>query len=203
MGTDMRGRTTMAERSSSGAGRGRSRWRIAGWAGAALVVLVPLVAMQFTDEVQWSAADFAFAAALILAVGIPFELALRKTGDSAYRAAAGLALAAAFLLVWVNGAVGIIGSEEKDANLMYGGVLAVGLIGAAIARFEAQGTARALFTTALAQALVAAIALGAGLGSPESGALELAALNGFFVILFVGSGLLFRKAASGRRHPSA
>ncbi len=106
------------------------------------------------------------------------------------------ALAAAFILVWVNGAVGIIGSEDNDANLMYYGVLAVGLIGTFVARFQPRGMA--LFAMALAQALVAVIALIAGLGSPWSGPLEILVLNGFFVALFVGSAWLFRRAVHGR-----
>ena len=57
--------------------------------------------------------------------------------------------------------------------------------------------AYALFTTALAQAMVAAVAVIAGLGAPESGTQEILLLNGFFVALFVGSGLLFREAARG------
>jgi len=182
----------------NGGGRRGSRWRIAAWAAAALILLLPLVAMQFTDEVNWDVADFALFGALLIGVGVPYELAVRTTGDNAYRAAVGVALAAAFILVWVNGAVGIIGSEDNPANLMYGGVLAVGIIGAIIARFQPDGMARALFATALAQALVAVIALIAGLGSPWSGPLEIVALNGFFVALFVGSALLFQKAARGR-----
>ena len=59
----------------------------------------------------------------------------------------------------------------------------------------ADGMARALFATALAQALVAVIALLAGLGSPWSPPVEILAVNGFFVALFVGSALLFRYAA--------
>jgi len=119
------------------------------------------------------------------------------TGNTktAYRAAVGLAVATALLLVWVNGAVGIIGSEDNPANLMYGGVLAVGIIGALIARFQPHGMARALFATALAQALVAVIALVGGLGLPYSPPLELLGLNGFFIALFVGSTWLFRRAA--------
>jgi hypothetical protein len=49
---------------------------------------------------------------------------------------------------------------------MYIGVLAVGIIGAIVARFRPHGMARALFATALAQALVAVIALLAGLVPP-------------------------------------
>ena len=122
-----------------------------------------------------------------------------KTNNSIYRSAVGVALAAAFLLVWLTGAVGIIGTEDNNANLMYIGVLAVGIIGAIVARFRPHGMARALFATALAQALVAVIALIIGLGSPWSppGVLGTLILNGFFVGLFVGSAWLFREAARG------
>jgi hypothetical protein len=77
-------------------------------------------------------------------------------------------------------------------------VIAVGIIGAFIARFRPRGMARALFATALAQTSVAAIALIARLGDPWSGPLELSVLNGFFVALFAGSAWLFRRSASGR-----
>jgi hypothetical protein len=172
-----------------------SRWRIAAWTIARIILLLPLVAMQFTDEVNWDVADFAFAAVLLGGVGLAYELAVRKSSDTTYRVAIGVALAAVFLLVWVNAAVGIIGSEDNDANLMYGGVLAVGVIGAIIARFQPRGMVRALFATALAQASVAVVALIAGLGSPGSGPLEIVALNGFFVALFVASAWLFRRSA--------
>ncbi len=178
-----------------GGRRRGSRWRLAAWAAAALLLLLPLVAMQFTDEVNWDVADFAIFGALLFGAGVTYELAARTTGNPAYRAAAGVALAAAFLLVWVNGAVGIIGSEDNDANLMYFGVLAVGVVGVLLARFQPHGMARALFAMALAQVSVAVIALLAGLGAPGSGPLEIVALNGFFVALFVGSASLFRKAA--------
>ena len=38
-----------------------------------------------------------------------------------------MAIVAAFLLIWINLAVGINGSEDNPANLMYGGVLTVGV----------------------------------------------------------------------------
>ena len=117
---------------------------------------------------------------------------------NAYRAAVGVALAAAFILVWLSLGVGIIGADGDPANLMYFGVLAVGIVGAVIARFRPPGMARALFATALAQALVAVIALIFGLGLPWSPPVEILAVNGFFVALFVGSALLFRHAGRGR-----
>jgi hypothetical protein len=62
--------------------------------------------------------------------------------------------------------------------------------------------ARALLATALAQALVAVIVLIFGLGLPWSGAVEIVALNGFFVSLFVGSALLFRYAGREQTPPA-
>jgi hypothetical protein len=165
----------------------------------ASILMLPLVAMQVTDEVRWDLADFAVAGTLLVGTGVLYELAARKAVNVVYRAAVGVALAAALLLIWLNLAVGLIGTEGDRANLMYVGVLAVGIIGAAIARFQPHGMARALFATALAQALVGVIALIFELGFPESGPLEILALNGFFVAMFVGSALLFRYAA--QKHP--
>lgn len=184
----------------TGSGRGRPahRWRIAAWSAVVVLLLVPLVAMQFTEEVNWGLGDFVFAAVLFSGTLLAFELAAKTTTNIAYRAAAGVALAAALILIWVNLAVGLIGSEDNPANAMYFGVLAVGMFGAIIARFQPHGMTRALFATALAQALVAVIALIGGLGAPENRPLEIVAANGFFLALFVLSAWLFRRAAQGQ-----
>lgn len=173
------------------------RWRAAGWTAAALLLLTPWVAMRFTDEVAWTAGDFAFMAILLLAVGLPLEFTARRTRNPAYRAAVGAALAGAFVLVWINAAVGIIGSEHNDANLLYLGVLAVGLGGALIARFRPPGMARAMTAMALAQVFVGVAALIAGWGGAETGPLELLGLTGCFAAVWLASAWLFRKAAGG------
>ena len=72
------------------------------------------------------------------------ELTLRATGSLAYRAAVVVALGAAFLLTWVNLAVGITGNENNPLNLMFFGVLAVGLVGAVVAGFKSGAMARAM-----------------------------------------------------------
>ncbi len=118
--------------------------------------------------------------------------------NTAYRLAAGVALGGALILVWLSLGVGIIGADGDPANLMYFGVLAVGIVGALMARFHPRGMARALIAMALAQALILMIALIARLGHPWSGPLELLGLNGFFIALFVGSAWLFRQAARSR-----
>lgn len=121
-----------------------------------------------------------------------------RINSTAYRSAIAVALAAAVLLVWLSLGVGIIGADGDPANRMYFGVLAVGIIGAIIARLQPRGMARALFATAFAQGLVSAIALIAGLGLPWSPPAEIILLNGFFITLFAGSAWLFRRAARGR-----
>ncbi len=161
----------------------------------ALVLLIPLLAMQVTDEVVWDLADFVFAGALVFGTGLAYVLVARKAGNVAYRLAIGVALAAAFLLVWGNAAVGI---TDSGADLMYVGVLAVGIIGAIVARFRPHGMARAMFATALAQASVAVIALIAGVVPAYNSAFEVLGITGFYVALFVGSALLFRCAGWGR-----
>ena len=185
----------MAGNAQNGDGRRGSRWRIAAWAVAALILLLHLVAMQFTDEVNWTVGDFVFAAVLLFGSLGAYELLARKTGDTAYRAGVGVAIAAAFVLVWVNGAVGITDSDADLMLLLW--VPTVGIIGAIIARFQPRGMARAMFATALAQALIAVTALIAGIVPAYNSAFEILALNGFFVALFVGSACLFRNAARG------
>ena len=115
---------------------------------------------------------------------------------NSYRLAVGLAVGAALILIWLSLGVGIIGRDGDPANRIYFGVVAVGILGAVVARFRPEGMARALYTMALLQAVVAAVALIAELGEPFSGPLEVSALNAFFVAMFVGAGWLFRRAAN-------
>jgi hypothetical protein len=176
----------------------RHRWRVAVWGAAALLLVLPLLAMQFTDEVKWEGADFIVFGAMLAAACGSFELAARMTGSGAYRSAVGVAVVTAFVLVWMNLAVGLIGSEDNPANLMFGGVLAVGIVGAVLVRFQPSGLARALLATALAQMLVAAIVLMQAGG--DGSAAEVVGLNGCFAGLWLLSAGLFRKAAREQTH---
>ena len=172
-------------------GRGhRPRWRIIAWGTAAAFVLLPLRAMQVTDEVKWGVEDFIFATVLVGGVGLADELAAITTGNRAYRTAVAVALGAAFLLIWVNAAVGIIGSEDHPANRLYSGVLIVGLLGAAVARLRPHGMALALVATALAQILVFLLALVAGWGFTGP-------ITVFFTGLWLISAWLFERAVEG------
>lgn len=163
-----------------------------------VLLLVPFVAMRFTTEVAWDAADFLIAWTLMAGAGLAFKLATSRARNLAHRAAAGLALATAFVLVWGNLAVGLIGNEDNPANLLYFGVLVVGVAGSCLARFEPRGMARALFATALAQFLVPVVAFLIWRPAPGPGVAKVFLLNTVFALLFVGSAILFRIALGKR-----
>ncbi|MES2626728.1 MAG: hypothetical protein V4628_15685 [Pseudomonadota bacterium] len=159
----------------------------------ASLLLVPLLAMQFSSEVVWTVSDFVFAGTLIFGTGLLYQLAVRMTPDSTYRVAVGLSLATTFVLIWINGAVGIIG--DSDVNMLYLLVPMVGIAGALIAQFRPLGMARALFAAAFTQALIPVIALLVREPDFSPGVVGVFVLNAVFVALFVGSGLLFQRAA--------
>lgn len=151
---------------------------------------------------NWTLFDFVVMGAMLLGAGGAYAFLRRRANSGSYRFGVAVAIAAAFLLVWLNGAVGIIGSENNDANLMYFGVIAVAIAGAIMARFRPPGMALAMYATAGAQAAVAAIAIVADLGpdAPKWPA-DILVLTAFFVALWVLAGRLFRRA--GRRRYTA
>ncbi len=173
--------------------------RLTVWAVViASILMIPLVAMRFTNEVNWDLFDFVVMGSLLLGVGLAYELAARRSEKTVYRIACSVGLATAFLLFWVNGAVGIIGNEDQPANLLYGAVFVVGLIGSLVARFKPRGMARTLSAAALAQMLVPVIALISWPPPTTSWAPSVPGVfvfSAFFATLFVGSALLFRRAA--------
>ena len=73
-------------------------------------LLIPLIAMQFTTEVRWTTFDFIVAGVLLLGTGLLIEIVLRKTDRGALRILAILAVLAIFVLIWLELAVGIIGT---------------------------------------------------------------------------------------------
>lgn len=169
----------------------RNRWRLALWGLAAGLLTVPLIAMQFTAEVNWTPLDFVAAGVMIFGTLGAYEVATRMAPNLAYRAAAAMALGAALLMTWANLAVGIIGSEDNPANLMFFGILGVGLVGTLVARFRAGGMAATLVAMAVAQALVGAVAW--TLGS------NILPVTGVLVAIWLTAAALFRKAAKQER----
>ena len=77
----------------------------------AILLLVPFVAMRFTDEVKWTPLDFIIAGVLLLGTGLVCEFVMRKVKKIQYRIAICAVILAALLVVWAELAVGIIGTR--------------------------------------------------------------------------------------------
>ena len=74
------------------------------------LLLIPLIAMQFSNEVNWTPLDFIVAGILLLGTGLIFELVMRKVTKTQHRIALCIAILAALLIVWAELAVGIFGT---------------------------------------------------------------------------------------------
>ncbi|MES2859345.1 MAG: hypothetical protein V4704_09230 [Pseudomonadota bacterium] len=182
----------MADTRASGHGGRGNGLRLLIWGGAACLLLLPALAMQvFPDSgVNWTAADFvALGILLAVACGV-YELGAWLSGNLAYRAAFGLATLAGLLTIWVNLAVGMLGSEDGSFNLVFVGVLLIAAAGALWAGFKPGGMARAMLAAATAQLL--AVAVGLWMGHFESRELTFTAM---FALPWLASATLFRHAA--------
>lgn len=171
------------------------RLRLLGWALVAALLVTPAVAMRFTAEVQWTTSDFVFAGVILIGAGVVAELAVRASSDWSYRIGAGLAVLASVLLVWINGAVGIIGSEDNPANLVYLAVIAAVFIGAVATRFRAEGLARVMICAAVLQVLIGAVAVMRGWGEgAENWPRPVIVLSIMFALTWLASASLFHRA---------
>jgi hypothetical protein len=75
-----------------------------------IILLMPLISMQLTDEVNWTVLDFVVAAALLLGTGLLCEFTLRKVKQTKYRIVICAALLLLLFLIWAELAVGIFGT---------------------------------------------------------------------------------------------
>ena len=153
--------------------------------------------MQFTRDVNWTASDFLLFGFMLLAVGVPLELAARYAHDRHYVAGAALALFGAFLLTWANLAVGIVGSEHSPSNMLFFVVLLASIGAAAVSRFRSLAMSRAMIGTALALALAFGIAVSLPTDEPQVSHLREFAGTSVFAALFLLAAWFFRRAARG------
>ncbi len=75
-----------------------------------ILLLIPCIAMMFSDEVKWTLFDFIVAGILLLSAGLTLEFILRKVKTSKNRIALCIALFLILFLVWAELAVGIFGT---------------------------------------------------------------------------------------------
>ncbi|KAA2285965.1 hypothetical protein [Arenimonas fontis] len=178
--------------------RGDGILRLLLWGGAVALMLLPAIAMQFTEEVDWDALDFLVAGVMLATVCGLVDLALRRSGGMsrdqrlAYRAGAALAALTGFLETWANLAVGFLGEPENPANLIYFGIVGIAVIGALLSRLRPHGLAVAMTVIALAQ-------LGGSFYALATGHLLETAISLVFSGMWIGAAWSFRLAE--RRAP--
>lgn len=168
----------------------RNPWRMIFWGTVVSLLLLPLIAMQFTTEVNWTGSDFVIAGILLGGTALLIELGCRCCADLSGRAGWALLVLTSLVLIWINLAVGIIGSEDNPANLLYLIVLASVVLGAVWVRFQAQAMSRVLYLTAALQLGVEIVIQLAGLGAAP-------VINVAFMLLWLlAAGLLRNSGAS-------
>ena len=77
---------------------------------AAFILIIPFIAMQFTNEVKWTIMDFVVAGGLLSGTGLLFEFVLRKVKKAKTRLTIGGLILALLFLIWIELAVGLFGT---------------------------------------------------------------------------------------------
>jgi hypothetical protein len=162
-----------------------------------IILLVPLIAMQYTTAVNWGVGDFIVMGVLLFGTGVAFVILTAYSNNFIHKVAMVFAIGATFLMIWSNLAVGLIGGGSNAGNLMYAAVILVGLVGTYLSRFSSRGMERTMFAMAITFVLIAIIALVANMQDyPGSSVKEIIGVNSFFTVLFVMAGMLFRFVAT-------
>lgn len=167
---------------------------------AALLLLIPLTLNILSGEFKWSVGDFIAAWILLAGAATAYKLVTGKGRGKMYKAASAIAIGTALFLIWANLAVGLIGSEDNQANILYMGVIAVGVIGSIISNLKPKGMSYTLYAAAAVQILVPFVAMiifkpSMDTAEEVNGIMQVVGVTGFFSFLFVVSALLYRKAA--------
>jgi hypothetical protein len=163
------------------------------------LLLIPLGGSLTVEGWNWTFSDFVFAWAMFAFATFALRLLItRKWADFSYRAGAALAVIGGFLLTWVNLAVQVIG-DDNPGNGLYFLVILAGMIGVGLSRFEALGLSKVAFAMAAALLAIPVIAVFVWPTDFSPGFARVFVLNGFFVAMFTGAGLLFRRSAGQAR----
>jgi hypothetical protein len=159
----------------------RFPWRLIGWGTIAVLLSLPAI-LRF----PWTASDFIIMGLLLGSVGLGIEFLVRQSGSLFVRLGAIVAVLTGFLTIWVNLAVGMIGSEDNPYNLLFLGLLALVLIGGIWVRLDPRG--KRDLDHAAGQG---ALALG-GLSVDQRGAI----FSGVFLLFWLFSAALFRAGST-------
>lgn len=168
---------------TSPSSRRLSPWRLLGWGLIATLLSIPAIFRW-----PWTASDFVIMGVLLGSVGLGIEFLVRLPGTLFTKLGGIVAVLTAFLTIWVNLAVGMIGSEDNPYNLLFLGLLALVLIGGVWVRLEPRKMVVLMLGAAGIQVV---LALG-GLGTDQRGAI----FSAVFGLFWLFSAALFRAGSS-------
>jgi hypothetical protein len=157
------------------------------------LLMVPLVASRIVEGWNWPPQAFVLTYVLFFLTGMAYALIARKMKAWAYKAGVGLALVAGFVLGWST--MVHMSETENPLLLVYFGVLAVGAAGAALARLEARGMARALFAMVGALAVAGVVTQVIWRHEGAGPAWEVVVRHAGMAAVLTTAGLLFRRAS--------
>lgn len=144
---------------------------------------------------NWTLFDFLVAGMVLLVAAGGLLAAVTLVRNAWHRTGLALAGLTALALFWVNGAVGIIGSEANDANLVFLAVYAIGALGALLSHFKAGGLMWTLLAMAGAQILIGLTAWLAGWGTDGSAwPRDIAMATGLFTTGWLLAAVCFQRA---------
>jgi len=168
--------------------------------GTSTLLMIPLLAMIMTTEVNWGIFDFIVMGILISGTGMLYVLVSRISDNTAYRVATAITIFTGFLIIWINLAVGIIGAEDNPANLLYIVVFLIGITGAGISRLKPRGLSTTLFIATIFHLIIPVIAMifwNSSLHDPF-GLNRVLLINSVIGGLLLVAAILFRFSASDR-----
>ncbi|MDX1592592.1 MAG: hypothetical protein R3283_11535, partial [Balneolaceae bacterium] len=144
----------------------------------AILLAIPFIAMQITNDVQWTASDFVIAGAMLFFSGLAWLFLKSRKRNTLYKIASAILVGSVLFLLWSNLAVGIIGSESNTINIYYFGIVLVAVLGSAFASLQPTGMSLTLFVMAFIQLLITVAALMTGMhNQPGSSLTEIVGIN--------------------------
>lgn len=147
----------------------------------------------------WTLSDFVVAGGMLAALAGAGWFLVNGPQHVAYRFGVAIAVFASILVFWITGAVGIIGSEANNANLLYLGAVALALVGAAVARFRPRGMVIAFSGAATAMAAIACVAVVLGWGvEGQAWPFDVLGASAMLAALFAVSAFCFHIASRAR-----
>ena len=143
-------------------------------------------------RMNWTLGDFVFAGAMLGALVFGAFALFRLKRSRAYRIGLFVFILASVLLLWITGAVGIVGNSDNDANMLYPGFLAASILASLIFRFRSLWLSRILATLSLGLVFIAGAALILGWGTTGAAwPWDVIFGSGVFAFLFMAAAWLF------------